>query len=142
MNERVARSLRLQGYLVLLLAQLQGFLIAVPVGKPEAQARSHIEIFLLAFLMILIALTVPSLQLSSRAANVLNGSTAAAVWAGTLHSLLVASLGTTSIHVQGSASAAVEKSIFVLGIITTPFGLTTMGLVLYGLVRSPLRAKD
>ena len=32
--------------------------------------------------------------------------------------------------------------IFVLGIITTPFGLTTMGLVLYGLVRSPLRAKD
>ena len=135
MNEQRARLLRFQGFLLMLFALVQGFLIVAGVGKQEAQGRAHIEIFLTAFMVILIALTAPTLKLSERAGQVLVISILIAAWMGALHAVGVATLGATSIHVKGTAAPLAEQVLFAMGALPAPFSLAAIGLTLYGLRR-------
>jgi hypothetical protein len=134
MKERVSTLLRLNGFLLLMLALLQGFLIIAGVGKPEAQGRAHIEIFLFAFLILLIGQNVVALSLSDKQLKVLAGCGLGAVWIGAIHSIAVASTGATSIHVKGTASPALEKALVIFGVLPVPLGFTAIGLILFGLL--------
>jgi hypothetical protein len=138
-DQRKADAVRLNGFLMMLFALLQGVFILAAIGAPASQGRAHIEIFIFSFVTILIGMNAPSMKLSSSLQTVLFYAAPTAAWLGIAHAVGVASFSAVSIHQTGTASAAVEGALKAIGGISAVLSLTSLILVVRGLTAARRR---